>query len=534
MNAEQWRPVILEYESGLKAENPFLDVVITAEFTGPSGRRITREAYWDGGSSYKISFAPTELGRWTYTLTAPAGTGLDGVTGELQCVPYSGSLDIYKHGFIKVAGQGTYLAYDDDTPFFWLGDTHWAFVSGERWDESNHPEIDSMFRGMVDRRREQGFTVYQTNLRPESFFGGTHYWEDGMEGRLPDVSFYQNQVDKRMAYIADNGLVNALGLAWFMTGLRDLGAMKNLARYIVARYGCHPMVWTLAGEVAGYYPETRDACINAWREVALHIEKLDGGYNALQTAHYTNERPFADYYHDETWFDFTLNQAGHGDYVISARDFLEHRKKHPDKPFIEGEAMYEFVYTLEENGGRTADAAMVRRAAYTAMQCGACGYTYGAQGIWDTVWEKPEKPDHTNAFNPLGVTWYEAVDGIAAVQMGYMRAFYEKYHFESLRPAAACYQTEGALSDAAAFDMFRPLVSASPDMGTVIVYFNTYTREPEAQIRHLKNKPYRMAWFNPRTGEETAVEQAVRPVNGRLALPKRPTGEDWLLVMTCE
>lgn len=534
MNAEQWRPVILEYTSGLEVQNPFLDIVITAEFTGPSGRKITREAYWDGGNSYKVSFAPPELGRWSYVVTAPEGTGLNGLRGSLQCVPYSGELPIYKHGFIKVAGPGSYLAYDDDTPFFWLGDTHWAFVSGERWDESNHPQMDSMFRGMVDRRCQQGFTVYQTNLRPEAFFGGTHYWEDGQEGRLPDVKFYQDEVDKRMEYIADKGLVNALGLAWFMSGLQGLDTMKGLARYIIARYGGYPMVWTLAGEVAGYYPETREACINAWREVARLIEKLDDGCGTLQTAHYTNERPFADYYQDETWFDFTLNQAGHGDFVISAKDFLEHREKHPNKPFVEGEAMYEFVYTLEENGGRTADAATVRRAAYTAMQCGACGYTYGAQGIWDTVWEKPEKPNYKNAFNPLGVTWYEAVDGIAAVQMGYMRGFYEKYHFERLRPAGQCYQVKGSEADNGPFDMFKPLISASHDMDTVIVYFNTYTRSPEAQIRYLKNKPYRMAWFDPRTGGEAVLEQAAVPVDGRLDMPERPTGEDWLLVLSCE
>ena len=203
-----------------------------------------------------------------------------------------------------------------------------------------------------------------------------------------------------MQYIADKGLVNALGFAWAGSVLGKLELQKNLARYIVARYGALPVVWTLAGEVAGYTSTDRQACIDGWREVALLVEKLDG-YGTLQTAHYTNERPYADYYFDEGWFDFTLNQGGHGDLPIYAYYQREHMKKHPGKPFIEGEEMYEFVSTLEPNGSRLCTADMTRRCAYLSIQNGACGYTYGAQGIWDTVLEKPEKPDPRNVFNRL-------------------------------------------------------------------------------------------------------------------------------------
>ena len=72
-------------------------------------------------------------------------------------------------------------------------------------------------------------------------------------------------------------------------------------------------------------------------------------YGTLQTAHYTNERPFADYYYDESWFDFVLNQAGHGDFPINPSWYRTYRKKHGTKPFIEGESLYEYCSTLEEN-----------------------------------------------------------------------------------------------------------------------------------------------------------------------------------------
>lgn len=63
--AEQWRQTVLPFTSRHRYDNPFLDVSIRARFTAPSGRVIEREAYWDGGDSYKVAFAPTEPRRPT-------------------------------------------------------------------------------------------------------------------------------------------------------------------------------------------------------------------------------------------------------------------------------------------------------------------------------------------------------------------------------------------------------------------------------------------------------------------------------------
>ncbi|MDR0630335.1 MAG: DUF4038 domain-containing protein [Treponema sp.] len=532
LRLEKWRAGILEFTAGGQVDNPFLDRRISAEFTGPSGRKITREAYWDGGNSYKVSFAPTETGGWTYVLAAPENTGLNGKTGIVECIAYTGDLPIYRRGFLKIGGQGKYIAYDDDTPFFWLGDTHWGFIAGEKWNESNHPDMKSMFKGMVDKRREQGFNVYQTNLRSEGgFMGSTHFWVDGKEGLLPDVDFYQTEVDKRMSYLADAGMVNALGFAWGGSVLGKLELQKNLARYIIARYGALPMVWTLAGEVAGYNSMERRACIDGWREVALLVQELDG-YKHLRTAHYTNERPFADYYQNEPWFDFTLNQAGHGDYPISGKHYRDHRKQFPGKPFIEGEALYEFVFTLEENGGRVADADMVRRVAYMSIQTGGCGFTYGAQGIWDTVWEKPKEAVLFNPFNPHGITWHEAVDGPGAAQMGYMRAFYEALGFEKFRPFMGCLNSKLPFSDEALFGMFNPYIMAAEDMSLVVLYFTAQTRTIGASIKYLKNRPYQAKWFNPRENKYLPIEEPVIPRRGEWEIPRTPDAKDWLLVVS--
>ncbi|MDR2747521.1 MAG: DUF4038 domain-containing protein, partial [Treponema sp.] len=230
-------------------------------------------------------------------------------------------------------------------------------------------------------------------------------------------------------------------------------------------------------------------------------------------------------------FDFTLNQAGHGDYPTSGKYYRDHRAHYPDKPFIEGEALYEFVYTLEENGGRIASADMLRRVAYMSIQCGGCGYTYGAQGIWDTVWKKPQEISPFNPFNPHGITWHEAVDGEGATQMGYMREFYEAVGFTKLRPFMACFSSKLPFSDEALFGMFNPYITTSEDMGVVVLYFTSQTRNMGASIRYLKNCLYRAKWFNPRENKYFPLDKLVRPKNGEWEIPQTPDNKDWLLVL---
>ncbi|NOX67416.1 MAG: DUF5060 domain-containing protein, partial [Chlorobi bacterium] len=127
LSVQKWRVIEIELTSSVSYPNPFYDVDVEAIFTGPDGLVITRPAFWDGDSTWKIRFAPTEIGLWTMTTNATdaSNSGLHNITTSVECVSYSGDMDIYKHGFLKVSDNGRYLTYDDGTPFFYLGDTHW-------------------------------------------------------------------------------------------------------------------------------------------------------------------------------------------------------------------------------------------------------------------------------------------------------------------------------------------------------------------------------------------------------------------------
>ena len=128
MKVNQWQccEIGLKDRGGRKNLTPG----ITAVFTEPSGKTITREAFWNGGDDYVIRFAPTEEGVWNYTV---AGLSGGEEQGRLTCTAYDGGLPLYRHGFLRVGDDGRYLCHQDGTPFFWLGDTHWQFAVAEKW-----------------------------------------------------------------------------------------------------------------------------------------------------------------------------------------------------------------------------------------------------------------------------------------------------------------------------------------------------------------------------------------------------------------
>ncbi|MEG1104991.1 MAG: DUF4038 domain-containing protein, partial [Oscillospiraceae bacterium] len=441
-------------------------------------KEYKREAFWNGDNNFAVRFTLTELGEWKYrfynTNIAKEGTVL--------CVPYTGIQELYQHGFLKVGPQGRYLCHADNEPFFWLGDTHWHFALHEKFNESNDKRFESQFKAVVDKRVKQGFNVYQCNFHCEAApREGTQdlYFIKQCDSLVPNLEFLQNDLDKKMEYLANNGFCIAAGLSWFISAFAP-GAENyytDAARYIIARYGAYPMLWTLAGEVGGYSSEMREQSISFWRKIAKIIEKHDC-YGHLQTAHYTNERPFANYYQDENWFDFTLNQAGHGDYPIDARAYRLHRKDYPAKPFIESESMYENVLTLEANGRRCATPFMVRRVAYTAIQSGACGYTYGAQGMWHLQWDKP-LPNAPSlgfgVFNP----WYEAIDFPGADQMTFIKGFYKSVNWYKLKPLSPYFILQGdvngyaiTLNEDDLQSMFMPSCTADENMKTIVAYYS--------------------------------------------------------------
>lgn len=518
LQVEAWDTVEVELTSARMHSDPYLQVDVTAEFVGPNGQTIRRPAFWDGDTTWRVRFAPPAPGIWRYSTSEIAAIpGLHGITGTVDCGPYTGDNPVRRHGFLRVAANGRHLEHEDGAPFFWLADTHWRFA-WERWDESNKPGWSSQFRDTVRLRVGQGFTVYQGNLLSWS---PPDLWAQN-DFSAVDPSYFREVIDPRMAFIADSGLVHALGLAWYHAADNDPAGLARFARYIVARYGAYPIVWTLGGEVAGYEPALRQQRLDAWRGVAHAIQEADD-YRHPITAHLTNERPLPSYYQDEDWLSFTLNQLGHGDLDMTSRHWTEHLNAFPGRPLVEGESFYEGLKSVEQTGRRVVTDVMVRQVAYRAIQSGCCGYSYGAQGCWNGAWDADEA---RIAWGDLA--WYDGVDLPGATQLGYLRKLYESVGWTQLRPAPERFEPSAGINET----FYPPAVAAHEDGGTVLVYFGETYRfdEGTGRLCGMPRGACRIEWFDPRQGKTTVALEAAEPENGKIIVPTPPGDGDWVLI----
>lgn len=144
---ERYQP--LEFPLSIKTvvKNPYnpaqLDVSVV--LTAPDGRTFTVVAFYmvpfrndctqncaaerlvpDGDPGWRFRFTPDVAGTWTYTVTARSET----VSEE----PVSGQFEVIgskRPGFVRVAENRRYFAYDDQTPYFAIGmNLGWSWSGG--------------------------------------------------------------------------------------------------------------------------------------------------------------------------------------------------------------------------------------------------------------------------------------------------------------------------------------------------------------------------------------------------------------------
>lgn len=163
----------------------------------------------------------------------------------------------------------------------------------------------------------------------------------------------------------------------------------------------------------------------------------------------------------------------------------------------------------------------VRWSAWQSQMAGACGYTYGAYGIWSATWDDD---DHWNTFG-THTNWFDAIDFAGGEQMRHMAAFFKAIPWQTLEPAPdAIHWANAPLTPRA-----RPLTKAAPDGSLIVTYLPRCEAVYSGQIRDLEEGvAYRAAWFNPRSGEYSSIETLAK----RCVTPVQPdAGEDWLLLL---
>jgi hypothetical protein len=101
------------YELALTAsdaqEDPYIEVDLVGVFSGPNGKSVIVNGFWDGDRTFRVRFTPTVEGTWTY-MTVSSDRAMDGQMGSVLCTaPQPGA-----HGFVRgPAARPAAWTFDD-------------------------------------------------------------------------------------------------------------------------------------------------------------------------------------------------------------------------------------------------------------------------------------------------------------------------------------------------------------------------------------------------------------------------------------
>jgi hypothetical protein len=512
-----WHRFELQLESQKSYDNPLYEVrEFSALLTAPSGKKMRINGFWDGGADWKIRFMPDEVGTWTYRTRCSdtLNVSLHGLSGSFNCTENTRNLAIYSHGRVESEAGTYHLNHADGTPFFWQACTAWnggLKSTEEEWEK------------YLKHRAQHQYNVIQlvatqwrgcaSNSKGEVAFTGS--------GKIVlNPGFFQH-FDQKMDRLNAHGHVAGLVLLWalpFGPGtelspgyyLPDREAIL-LARYLVARYGAHHVVWLLGGD-GRYVGELEDRWKHIGREVFK--DKPQG----LSTLHPYGGSWVGDIYGQEPWFDMDAYQSSHGTgkrtIEFINRTIAEGWKSNPPKPVINLEPCYEEIrMAIFEDD--------VRNACYwSVFATPPGGITYGADGIWPWI-RAGEKPLN-HRYVPGVSTWDQAMDLPGSHQIAYLGAFMRDYEWWNLRPA------QDLLLEQAGRDNFRKHVSVlkSQDSKCILVYL---PQKQEIKLRLPASKSYRAKWFDPVKNSYTDADVGLE---GRVLQAGSPLEKDAVLVLT--
>ena len=501
-------------ESNRDYDNPFWDVTVQVNFTSPSGKKNSIDAFWDGGRIWRVRFCPDEIGEWQWRseCSDSANTGLHEQQGNFHCVNYEGDNPVYLHGTPKLSDNRRYFVYADGTPFFWLSDTAWNGVLRAKADDWNQ---------YLQTRNEQGFTAIQfvstqwrghtKDSHGETAFAGTK------RSQL-NPQFFQ-QLDAKVVAINEHGLIAAPVILWAL-GESDPGQALSeedairVARYIVARWGAYQVIWFLGGD--GNYGGER---AERWKKIGRAV--FGDRHDRLVTMHPCGRHWVADEFRHEEWFDFIGYQSGHGDSLDHLRWLVMGSPatdwaKEPLRPIINLEPNYE-THISYHSKRRFTDFEVRRAAYWSLLVAPPAGVSFGHNSIW--VW--PEAPELPEGHERLGTVapWREGLDTPGIRSMSMLRQFFESITWWRLRPA-----TEMIVQQPGKEEPNRFVAAARTDNGDLAVVYLPEGGVIDLQVESVK-RPTVARWFNPRAGEWTTsgtVTKATQIFNA-------PDKDDWVL-----
>lgn len=456
------------------------------------------------------------------------------------------------HGPLKVSNENIhYLSHSDGTPFFWLADTGWEMLH-----RLNRSETETY----LENRKTKGFNVIQTVIISEfihmdkvtNFYGDSIFVNENPEkpkispGRNPenpDEYDFWDHVDFAVETAAKRDLYLALLPTWgeWVTPRTDKALFNtkeqayNYGWFLGNRYKkSENIIWILGGDRK---PDERPNGIELWRAMAEgiadgknDIKKQDGKADfttTLMTYHsYTSS---SKWFHTDEWIDFHTWGSYHAEinntnsYLAAVADW---NLSNP-KPTLNSEPCYEghgINYAIDDNGIFTS--ADVRIAAYWSVFSGAAGFTYGCQPIWQFTDETRKKHSPKTFQN-----WQQGMEMPGAKQVAYLKNLMLSFPLNEMKPDQSLIVSgQGDCAN------YIPVIRGK---SFALIYIPSGGK-PEIGLGKISGQKIKASWFDPRTGETTAIGEFINQGTRRFDVPgmskeltwlRSGRGCDWVLVL---
>jgi hypothetical protein len=510
----KWSRFEQAFKSAISYSNALQEATLKVQFTSPLGEKVEVYGFWDGGRTWRVRFAPSQPGTWTYKTTCSdaSNTGLHNQGGSFLCSAVIGFSVFHQHGPVRVARDRRHFEHGDGTPFFWLADTTW---NGARVSEPKDWEI------YAHVRLSQKFTVAQWSVAP-----GEDLKKQGAVTGFPDrigvnPDFFK-RLDAKLDLLSEAGLLSAIvPLAEVESqkaiglGLADDQAIL-LVRYVVARWQAEPVAWLLA-----FDGDDKGKAATRWKGIG---QAVFGAGPHAPVILFTGDTPWLlDNFRDQTWVDVFAYQglADVSDdawkWAVSG-PFAQEWTKEPARPLIPLLPYENSVASGSKKRFRSDD---VRRAAYeTLLVSPPAGVSYGGYGVvnWDTT-AQPKGEKAPGEELPL---WQRAMFMPAAKQMGQLTKLVSSLQYWRLRPQPKLVATQPGDTEPQ-----RYIAAAETESKDLALVYVPEERTAELTLDAMPTSPT-VSWFNPRTAD---TSPAVAVVGGQSCQFPTPDPGDWVLVL---
>lgn len=516
-------------------KNPFLEASLSGRFKSSTGKIIDLQGFYDGDNTWKLRFAPTETGIWTYELS---GHGLEyAKKGKLNCINTPGPLQ----GFIGIHPKYPYaFASSNGSAFFPMGDTSYGL-----FDDS--PVTTELRKAYIDQRRKDGFNFIRMEIGHSHLRAGKDnaYWAWGGTVNEPDMDRFNpaffKMFDRLLIQMASKGmnveliLLNFYRQPFINSGLWTAKREQQWLSYLLARYAAfnNVFMWTISNEYEthpnGAYhldvPGDVDWAIQTGKFIKdkdpyhhpVTVHPVISSSTSANSPRDPFEQPWriGGFFGQASGIDVLSQQTGQGgtgthydeacacirgdDQNLTASIKAD---RIYGKPVINTENGYEYLRGTPTMKGQVHHTDKVRHSSWRIV-CSGGYFSAGFSGTLahSDIWNQIDDPNRYT---------FVLKDEGAARQLSFLYRFFTALPYWKMQPDENI--SGGALAFAGS--------------GYAVLYFPQGGKS--RYLRKSGGRNWALKWFNPRTG---VFSRAFRIKPGENPEFKTPDDLDWVLLI---